>query len=76
MRSFKQIINNEFSAGVIDVFLNGRLEEISALVSVHMEPEAYEEIRDEVTDRLVGASKDFFLQGFLRGMAAAKGGVI
>lgn len=75
MRSFKQIINNEFSAGVIDV-LNGRLEEISALVSVHMELEAYEEIRDEVTDRLVGASKAFFIQGFLRGMAAAKGGVI
>lgn len=75
MRSLAQIINNEFSAGVIDI-LNGRLEEISALVSGHMEPEAYEEIGDEVTDRLVGVSKDFFIQGFLRGMAAAKGGVI
>ncbi len=75
MRSLKRIINNEFSAGVIDI-LNGRLEDISVLVSEHMEPEIYEEIRDEVTDRLVEASKDFFIQGFLRGMAAAKGGVI
>lgn len=75
MRSLKRIINNEFSAGVIDI-LNGRLEKISALVSEHMEPEAYEEIEDELTDRLVGASKDFFIQGFLRGMAAAKGGVL
>lgn len=75
MRSLKRIINNEFSAGVIDI-LNGRLEKISTLVSEHMEPETYEEIGDEVTDRLVEASKDFFIQGFLRGMAAAKGGVI
>ena len=38
MRSLKRIINNEFSAGVIDI-LNGRLEDISVLVSEHMEPE-------------------------------------
>lgn len=75
MGSLAQAINNEFSARVIDL-LNAKLENISALVSVHMEPEAYEEIGDEVTDRLVEASKDFFIQGFLRGMAAAKSGMI
>ncbi|MCI9530445.1 MAG: hypothetical protein HFH38_01605 [Lachnospiraceae bacterium] len=75
MGSLAQAINNEFSARVIDL-LNARLENISTLVSAYMEPEAYEEIGDEVTDRLVEASKDFFIQGFLRGMAAAKSGMI
>ena len=75
MGSLVQIINNEFSVKVIDI-LNGKLEGISALVSAHMGPEGYGEVEDEVTDRLVEASKDFFIQGFLRGMAAAKGGVI
>ncbi|NBI87830.1 hypothetical protein D3Z47_17195 [Lachnospiraceae bacterium] len=75
MGSLAQVINNEFSARVIDL-LNARLENISTLVSAHIEPEAYEEIGDEVTDRLVEAAKDFFIQGFLRGMAAAKSGMI
>lgn len=75
MDSLIQIINNEFSVRVIDL-LNGRLEEISGLVSANMEPGIYEGIADEVTDRLVASSKDFFLQGFLRGMAAAEGGVL
>lgn len=43
--------------------------------SGHMELEKYEEIRDGVPDRLVGDSKEFFMQGFLRGRATAKGGV-
>lgn len=76
MGSLAQVINNEFSAKVIDILNNSKLEGISALVSAHMEPEDYGKIEDEVTDRLVEASKDFFIQGFLRGMAAAKGGVI
>lgn len=75
MGSFVQIIDNEFSVRVIDL-LNGRMEEVSGLVSANMEPGIYEEIADEVTDQLVAASKDFFLQGFLRGMAAAEGGVL
>lgn len=75
MDSLIQIINNEFSVRVIDL-LNSRLEEISGLVSANMEPGIYEGIADEVTDRLVAASKDFFLQGFLRGMAAAEGGML
>ena len=75
MGSLAQAINNEFSARVIDL-LNARLENISTQASPHMELEAYEEIGDEVTDRLVEASKDFFIQGFLRGMAAAKSGMI
>lgn len=75
MDSLAQIINNEFSVRVIDL-LNDRLEDIGALALAHMGPEEYAKIGDEVTDQLVGASKDFFIQGFLRGMAAVKGGVL
>lgn len=75
MGSLIQIINNEFSVRVIEL-LNGRLEEVSGLVSANMEPGIYEEIADEVTDRLVTASKDFFLRGFLRGKAVSEGGVL
>lgn len=39
MGSLAQVINNEFSARVIDL-LNARLENISTLVSAHMKPEA------------------------------------
>lgn len=75
MDSLIQIINNDFSVQVIGL-LNDRLEDISGLVSANMKPGIYEEIADEVTDRLVASSKDFFMQGFLRGMAAAEGGIL
>lgn len=75
MDSLIQIINNEFSVKVIDL-LNGRLEEVSRLVSANVEPGIYEKIADGVADQLVAVSKDFFIQGFLRGMAAAKGGIL
>lgn len=45
-------------------------------VLANMKSAIYEEIADEVTDWLVAVSKDFFLQGFLPGMADAEGGVL
>lgn len=75
MSGLEQFINNEFSADVIGV-LNFQLDSISTLVARHMDAEAYEEIDAEISNLLVEISKEFFTQGFLRGIAVAKGGAV
>lgn len=75
MKELWQVIDNEFSAYAIDI-LNLKLEEISSLVSENMEVRVYEGIADALTDLLVDASKEFFIQGFLRGIAVVKSGAV
>ena len=75
MGGLEELIENEFSAGVIGV-INLKLDSISELVEGNMEPEVYERMEDKFTDMLVEASKEFFTQGFLRGVAAVKGGAV
>ncbi len=75
MGCLKEIIDNEFSAEVISV-LNFQLDSISTLAAEHMDAKTYEEIDGEMSNRLVEMSKEFFTQGFLRGVAAAKGGAV
>lgn len=75
MGCLKEIIDNEFSAVVIGV-MNFKLDSISTLAAEHMDAKAYEEIDGEMSNRLVEMSKEFFTQGFLRGVAAAKGGAV
>ena len=72
MKELWQVIDNEFSVYVIGI-LNLKLDKISSLVSENMETRVYEEVEDELTTRLVDVSKDFFVQGFLRGIAAERG---
>lgn len=74
MKELWQVIDNEFSVYVIGI-LNLKLDKISSLVSENMEVRVYEEVEDELTTRLVDVSKDFFVQGFLRGVAVVKSGV-
>ncbi|NBI88605.1 hypothetical protein D3Z47_21470 [Lachnospiraceae bacterium] len=74
MKELWQVIDNEFSVYVIGI-LNLKLDKISSLVSENMETRVYEEVEDELTTRLVDVSKDFFVQGFLRGVAVVKSGV-
>lgn len=69
------IITEEFSGAVIGV-LNHKLDVITDLVSGHMDEEEYARILDELSITLVDISKEYFTQGFLRGIAAAKGGAI
>ena len=71
MKELWQVIDNEFSVYVIGI-LNLKLDKISSLVSENMETRVYEEVEDELTTRLVDVSKDFFVQGFLRGVAVVK----
>ncbi len=75
MECLNEIIDNEFSVEVIGV-LNYKLDSISTLVAGRMDAKAYEEIDDEISKLLVDMSKEFFTQGFLRGVAAAKGGAV
>lgn len=75
MGCMEEIIDNEFSAEVIGV-MNYRLDDISTLVEKHMNADAYGEIDAELSRLLVDISKAFFTQGFLRGVAAAKGGAV
>lgn len=75
MGCLKEIIDNEFSAAVIGV-LNFKLDSVSTLVAGHMDAETYEEIDGEISNLLVEISKEFFTQGFLRGVAAVKGGAV
>lgn len=42
----------------------------------HRKRESGKEAEDELSGLLVDASKEFFIQGFLHGIAAAKGGVV
>ena len=72
MGCLKEIIDNAFSAAVIGV-LNFKLDSVSTLVAGHMDAKTYEEIDREISNLLVEISKEFFTQGFLRGMAAVKG---
>lgn len=72
MDELEKLIDNEFSADVIGR-MNFRLDHISRLVSEHMDAGAYQEIDAELARLLVETSKEFFAQGFLRGIAAAKG---
>mgnify|MGYP001155213600 CR=1 FL=1 len=73
MAELWQVIDNEFSVYAIGI-LNLKLDEISSLVSENMDARVYEELEDGLTTRLVDASKDFFIQGFLRGVAVMKSG--
>ncbi len=75
MGELGQLIDNEFSVSVIG-FLNLKLDGICNMMSENMDSTVYEEIEDEITTLLVDASKEFFTQGFLRGIAAAKGGAV
>lgn len=75
MGCLKEIIDNKFSATVIGV-LNFKLDSISTLAAEHMDAKTYKEIDGEMSNRLVEMSKEFFTQGFLRGVAAAKGGAV
>lgn len=75
MGCLKEIIDNEFSVEIIGR-LNLKYECICRLVSDQMDAEAYEGIEAEFISQLVDSSKDFFVQGFLRGMAAAKSGTL
>ena len=74
MDRLEQLIDNEFSTDVIGV-LNFRLDRISGLVSEHMDAEAYP-LDAQISALLVEVSKEFFTQGFLRGIAVAKGHVV
>lgn len=71
MEELWKVIDNEFSVYVINI-LNLKLDKISSLVSENMDVRAYEGIADALTDLLVDASKEFFIQGFLRGIAVAR----
>lgn len=75
MGELGQLIDNEFSVSVIG-FLNLKLDGICDIVSENMDGSAYEEIEDEIATLLMDASKEFFTQGFLRGIAVAKGGAV
>lgn len=75
MEELWKMIDNEFSVYVINI-LNLKLEEISSLVSENMDGRDYEGIEDALTDLLVDTSKEFFIQGFLRGIAAVKSGAM
>lgn len=75
MGELGQLIDNEFSVSVIG-FLNLKLDGICDIVSENMDGSVYEEIEDEIATLLVDASKEFFTQGFLRGIAVAKGGAV
>lgn len=75
MGCLKEIIDNEFSAEVIGL-LNFKLDRISTLVAGHMDEKAYGEIDAEISNLLVEMSKEFFTQGFLRGVAAEKAGAV
>jgi len=75
MGCMEEIIDNEFSSEVISV-MNFRLDDISTLVVEHMDADAYREIDAKLSNLLVDISKAFFTQGFLRGVAAAKGGAV
>lgn len=75
MGCIEEIIDNEFSAEVIGV-MNFRLDDISTLVAEHMDADAYGKIDAKLATLLVDISKAFFTQGFLRGVAAAKGGAV
>lgn len=75
MGCIEEIIDNEFSAEVIGV-MNFRLDDISTMVAEHMDADAYGKIDAKLANLLVDISKAFFTQGFLRGVAAAKGGAV
>lgn len=75
MGCLEEIIDNEFSAEVIGK-LNLKYESICRLVSDHMDAGEYEGIEAEFISQLVDSSKDYFIQGFLRGIAAVKGSAV
>lgn len=75
MEYLNEIIDNEFSAKVIGA-MNYKLDSINTLVAGHMDAKTYDEIDGELSSLLVEMSKEFFMQGFLRGVAAAKGGAV
>lgn len=70
MEELEEIMDNEFSTEVINR-LNRKYDSISKLISDHMDSEAYEKIEEKFQNLLVDSSKDYFVQGFLRSMAAA-----
>ena len=72
MDHLEKLIDSEFSVFVIGD-LNLKLDKISALISEKMDSSAYHAVEDEIYTELVNTSKDFFTQGFLRGIAVAKG---
>lgn len=71
MDSLEAFMDNEFSACAIGV-LNYRLDEIGILISEYMDAGVYEEVEDRISGMLVDISREFFAQGFLRGIAVAK----
>ncbi len=75
MGCMEEIIDNEFSTEVIGV-MNFRLDDISTLVAENVDADAYGKIDAKLSNLLVDISKAFFTQGFLRGVAAAKGGAV
>lgn len=75
MGELGNLIDSEFSVEVIGI-LNQRLDGISTLAGSNMDASAYERIADGLSGLLVDASKEFFIQGFLRGIAAARGGAV
>ena len=74
MEELWQLIDDEFSVCAINI-LNSKLDEISDMVSENMDGGAYEKLEDELATRLVDTSKEFFIQGFLRGIAVVKTGL-
>ncbi|MEY8392909.1 hypothetical protein AALA98_16455 [Lachnospiraceae bacterium 45-W7] len=75
MECLKEIIDNEFSVEIISR-LNLKYDGMYKAVSDHMDAEVFEGVEEELISQFVDASKDFFVQGFFRGMAAAKSGTL
>lgn len=75
MDKLEKIIDDEFSCAIIGI-LNHKLDVISDLVAAHMDIQEYNAIIDELSISLVEISKEYFTQGFLRGIAAAKGNAV
>ena len=75
MSELGNLIDNEFSVGVIGI-LNLKLDGICEMAAGSMDAGEYEEMADELSGLLVDASREFFIQGFLRGIAAVKGGAV
>lgn len=75
MDDLLQLIDDEFSVYVIGT-LNRKLDAISSLIAANGNGGTNQEIEDEILTLLGEASKEFFTQGFLRGIAAVKGNAV
>lgn len=75
MGELENLIDNEFSVEVVGI-LNLKLDGICEMAAGNVDAGEYEGMVDELSGLLVDASKEFFIQGFLRGIAAVKGGAV